>query len=237
MRIQQPSSRSATALNGPFVLSMRGAEFNGNGDVPSGYYAQILQGVADGEGNLTINQSYKDDSGVYSADSSNGGPIALDFDSAHPGRATFQSAGGTTYLYLFGTGSAFEMSVGDNGSLDSGWLEPQTQTAFTDAALAGNYLFGELPPLDGKSDASVGEYDLTGSGAINGAATISGKGLLSWDQAASMSYAWDATAPGTGTFLVANGAQGQASCAVVNPAKFVCTPQTDPSPSVQVVEQ
>ena len=39
------------------------------------------------------------------------------------------------------------MSVGDNGSLDSGWLEPQTQTAFTDAALAGNYLFGELPLL------------------------------------------------------------------------------------------
>ncbi len=237
MRTQQPASSSAAALSGPFVLYMRGAEFNNDGDLPSGYYAEILQGAGDGDGNLTINQSYKDDSGVYSAGSSNGGPIALDFDSAHPGRATFQSASGTTYLYLFDTGSALEMSVGSNGSLDSGWLESQTQTAFTDAALAGNYLFGELPPLDGESDASVGEYDLTGSGAIDGAATISGKGLLSWDQAASMTYAWDASAPGAGTFLVANGAQGQASCAVVNPAKFVCTPQTDPSPSVQVAEQ
>jgi hypothetical protein len=186
---------------------------------------------------MTINQSYKDDAGVYSAGNSNGGPVALAFDPAHSGRATFQSASGTTYLYLFNNTSAFEMSVGDNGSLDSGWLESQTQTAFTNAALAGNYIFGDLSQLNIEPSSSVGVFAVTASGAINAALTTTSRGNLSWDQSTSMTYSWDKTAPGTGTFLVANGAQSGSSCAVINATKFVCTPQADPAPCVQVVEQ
>ena len=141
MRTRQQASYSATNMAGPFVLSMRGAEFN-NSSMPSGYYADVFEGTDDGNGNLTINQSYRDDDGSYSAGNANAGPIALDFDLAHPGRATLALAGGTTYLYLFNTNSAIEMSVGDNGSLDSGRLEPQmapqTPPAFTSAALASS---------------------------------------------------------------------------------------------------
>jgi hypothetical protein len=237
MRTQQQSSYSATNMSGPFAAYMRGAEFNSNSGAPSGYYAEIIQGTGDGDGNIAINQSYKDDNGVYSAGNSTGGPIALDFDTAHPGRVTFQSASGSTYLYLFNSNSAIEMSVGDKGSVDTGWLEIQTQTDFTSAALAGNYLFGELPLLNAASNGSVGEFNLTGSGTIIEAVTTTGAGDLSWDQAADMTYAWDATAPGTGTFLVANGAQGGASCAVIHSTKSVCIPQNDPSPSVEVIEQ
>jgi hypothetical protein len=237
MRAQQQASYSGVSVNGPFVLYMRGAEFNSGGSTPSGYYAHIFQGAGDGAGNMAINQSCTDDDGVYSAGQSNGGPFALTFDSAHPGRATFLSANGTTYLYLFNTGSAFEMSVGDNGALDSGWLESQTQTSFTYAALAGNYILGELPLLSGELPGSVGEYTLTGSGAINGAITTSGRGELSWDQAMSMIYSWDTTAPATGTFLIANGSKSDASCAAISATKFVCTSQTDPAPSVEVIEQ
>jgi hypothetical protein len=103
--------------------------------------------------------------------------------------------------------------------------------------LARSYLFGELPLFNGKSNGSVGEFTLTASGAINEAITTAGDGVLTWDQAASTTYNWDATIPGTGTFLVANGAQGGASCATINATRFVCTSQTDPSPSVQVVQQ
>jgi hypothetical protein len=237
MRVQQQVSYSGANINGPFVLYMRGAEFNSSGTAPSGYYADVFVGTGDGAGNLRINQSYSDNEGVYSAGNSNGGPAALAFDSAHPGRATFTSASGTTYLYLFNTASAFEMTVGDNSSLDSGWLEPQTQIVFTDAALAGNYLFGELPLLNLQPNGYMGEYALSGSGAITAAATTASQGVLSWDQSVTMTYAWDATAPGTGTFLIANGAQGGASCAVINSTKFVCAPQTDPSPSLEVMQQ
>jgi hypothetical protein len=245
MRTQHQASYSVANLNGSFVLYMRGAEFNSSGSAPWGYYAEVYEGAGDGNGNLAIGQSYTDNNGVYSSGHSTGGPIALAFDSTHPGRATFQSANGITYLELFNTDSAIEMSVGYNGSLDSGWLEPQAlaevlpqpQSASTTATLAGNYLFGELPPLNGPSNGSVGEFQLTGGGAINGAVSTAGSGVLSWDQATNLSFNWDATAPGKGTFLVANGAQGTASCASISATKFVCTPQTDPLPSVQVVEQ
>jgi hypothetical protein len=53
----------------------------------------------------------------------------------------------------------------------------------------------------------------------------------------SLTYSWDTTAPGTGTFLVANGSQSESSCAVISATKFVCTSQTNPAPSVEVIEQ
>ena len=238
---KQQSLHSVASLNGSFVLSMRGAEFNNSSSLPSGYDAALIVGSGDGAGNLTIKQSYSSNNGAYSAGNANQGPLALDFDSTHPGRALFQTAGGATYLYLFDTNSAFALSVGDNGSLDSGWLEPQvlpqTQTSFTSSALAGNYLFGQLPLLNAHSIGRVGEFSVTASGGIDAALTTTAKNSLSWDQAASMTYAWEATAPGAGTFVITKNAQASASCVVVNASRFVCIPRTDAAPSVQVAER
>ena len=237
MRAQQQASTTGATVSGPFVFYAHGAEFNTSSSTPSGFYSNVFQGSGDGDGNITINQSYTNADGVYTAGLLNGSVAALTFDPNNPGRATFNSASGTTYLYLYNTNSAVEISVGVNGSLDSGWMEPQTQTSFTGAALAGNYLFGELPLLNILPTGYVGEYNLTGSGAITGAATSASQGVLSWDQSLSATYAWDATAPGTGTFLIANGAEGAASCAVISAIKFVCAAQSDPSPSVQVMQK
>jgi hypothetical protein len=118
MRVQQQASTTGATVNGPFVFYARGAEFNASGGMPSGFYSNVFQGTGDGEGNITINQSYTNNAGAYTAGQSNGGPTTLTFDSSNPRRATFTSASGTTYLYFFNTSSAVEMSVGDNGSLD-----------------------------------------------------------------------------------------------------------------------
>ncbi len=237
MRTLQQASYSGASINGPFVLYTRGAEFKDGGSTPSGYYADVIEGKGDGAGTMTINQSYTDDDGSYSVGSLNGGPIVLTFDSTHSGRVTFSSASGTDYLYLFNTNSAFEMSIKDNGSVDSGWLEPQTQTAFTDAMLANRYLFGELPLLSAKSNGNVGEYNLTGSSGITSAISTAGEEESSWDQLVNMTYDWDATAPGTGTFLIASSTSQAASCAVINSTKFVCTSQSDSSPSIKILQQ
>jgi hypothetical protein len=180
MRAQQQASTTGATVSGPFVFYAHGAEFNTSSSTPSGFYSNVFQGSGDGDGNITINQSYTNADGVYTAGLLNGSVAALTFDPNNPGRATFNSASGTTYLYLYNTNSAVEISVGVNGSLDSGWMEPQTQTSFTGAALAGNYLFGELPLLNILPTGYVGEYNLTGSGAITGAATSasSGRALL-----------------------------------------------------------
>jgi hypothetical protein len=241
MRTQQQAAYSAANIQGPFVLYGRGAEFNGSGGTPSAFYATLSQGAGDGAGNITINQSYTNNAGSYSTGNTVGNPSALAFDSVHPGRATLPSASGITYLYLFNTNSAFEMTVKDNGSFDSGALEPQSppssQTTFTDASLAGSYLSGELPLFSPDANASVGVYNLSASGAITGATTLAGQNELAWDQTLSTSYAWDSTAPGTETFIIANGPQGEASCAVINTTKFVCASQTDPAPSLQLMQQ
>ncbi len=237
LRTQQQASYSGASIEGPFVLSLDGAEFNGGGNTPSGYYASVRQGSGDGAGNLTINQSYTDDDGVYSAASANGGPAALTFDSAHPGRATFQSAAGAGYLYLFNTSSGFVLDVNGNGSVDSGWLEQQTQTTFTSAALAGNYVMVELQPLSGAAANSVGQYDLSSSGTITGGLSAAAEGAMSWDQSISMTYSWDTTAPGTGAFLIANSAGTGSSCVIISATGFACTPQTDAAPSVEVFEE
>jgi hypothetical protein len=237
MRALQQASTTAAAINGPFVLYTRGAEFNSSGNTPSGFYSLLFQGTGDGAGNIAIDKSYANNSGVYSASQSKSSPTALAFDSAHPGRATFPAASGTTYLYLYNNNSAFELSLGENGSVDSGMMEPQTQTAFTNTALAGNYLFSNLAQLNIEPTSSVGVFGVTSSGAINAALTTTSRGVLSWDQSTGMTYSWNATDPGTGTFLVANGTQGEASCAVINATKFACTSQTDPASSIQVFEQ
>lgn len=237
MRRQQQAAYSGASLSGPFVLYDRGAEFNGSGNIPSGYYANVMVGAGDGNGNLTVNQSYSNDTGTYTAGSSNSGPTALFFDAANPGRATFPTNSGTTYLYLYDANSGFAMSVSSNGSVDSGRMEAQTQSSFTNADLAGAYLYGELPLLTATANGSVGEFSLNTDGTANGSLSTAGEGSLSWDQAVGTTYAWDASAPGTGGFQIADGADGEASCAVISATRSVCTSQTDPAPSIEILEQ
>ena len=241
MRLEQQSVAGGSLLSGPFVSYARGAEQSAYGSAPTGFYAEIFAGTGDGQGNFTINQSYANNAGAYTAGGANSSPTALTFDSTHPGRASYTTASGTTYLYFHNADSAFAMSVGGSGAVDSGRLEAQTaaQTAnaFSDAALAGNYLLGELPIMDVPPTGYAGVYDLSVGGAIGGAASTASQGALGWDQALSTSVAWDATAPGSGGFLVANGAEGAASCAAIGATKFVCVSESATAPSVEVMQQ
>ncbi|MFZ1086071.1 MAG: IPT/TIG domain-containing protein [Terracidiphilus sp.] len=237
LRAQQPAATTSAALSGPFVLYNRGAQFNANSGIPTSFYANLLLGAGDGAGYLTINQSYVNAAGAYAAGGSISGAIALAFDPANPGRASFPTASGTSYLYFYDANNAFEMSVGYNGSVDSGRLEAQTQSTFKNTALTGSYLFGEQPLLSVQPTAYLGEYTLASSSAITAGFTTSAQGILSWDQALSTTYAWDATVPGAGGFFINNGAQGKASCASISATRFACIPQTDPAPSAQIMQQ
>ena len=241
LRLQLPTAITHTALNAPFVLYNRGAQFNSNSGIPTSFYANLLLGSGDGAGNLTIRQSYTNVAGKYAAGQFTGGPTPLAFDANHPGRASFSTAAGTTYLYFYDANKAFEMTVGNNGSVDSGRLEAQSaaqsQNAFSNAALAGKYLFGEVPLLNLLPTAYLGEYGISSTGGITAAVTTSSQGILSWDQPISATYAWDTTATGSGGFFISNGAQGGSSCASISGTEFACIPQTYAAPSVQIMQQ
>jgi hypothetical protein len=235
----QQTDYSGANLNGPFVLYSQGLEWGSSptGSGIQGYYASVFQGTGDGQGNITVNQSYQDKSGTYSAGNSNGGPIALSFDPTYFGRATLQGGASTVYFYLFGNNQGFEMNQNSSGGLESGWLENQTATTFTNGTLAGNYMMGQLPPLSVNGSENVGEFSLDSTNDISGSITAAGKGYFGWDQSMPMSYGWDSTAPGTGTFLVNAGGHDDASCAVISATKAVCIGQNDSTPNPMIMQE
>ncbi|MDR3771845.1 MAG: hypothetical protein P4L26_00765, partial [Terracidiphilus sp.] len=73
--------------------------------------------------------------------------------------------------------------------LETGWLEPQTQATFTNAALAGTYMLGEVHLKPG--DASVGETVVASNGTIAASVSTGGQNSFSFDSAQSgLSYTW-----------------------------------------------
>jgi hypothetical protein len=122
-------------------------------------------------------------------------------------------------------------------SLDSGFIENQTQTTFTDAALAGNYMFGMLPIDSATSTASVAEFDATSGGTATAGTSIGGQYVFMYDLAQSFNYAFDSSAPGTGTFLITSPDSGNASCAMITSTRTACTRQSDPVGGILVLQK
>jgi hypothetical protein len=244
VRKQQQATYSGTNLSGPFVLYTQA--YDG-----SGYESEIQQGtgngvVSSGIGSATINQSYADESGTYAVGDDTGGPINFTFDSTNPGRTTVSAgSNGSAYMYFFNNNSALMMDFGTNngGFLETGWLEPQSQTTFTYAAVAGTYLFGGLPQMEPGSNGGVGEFILSScsssstSCGLTGGVTTGGEGDFSYDQSiGSGTYNWDTTVTGTGSFLSGTGSKGL-SCMVISATKDVCIFNGDDSPSVAILQQ
>lgn len=234
---QQESSYSDANIKGAFVFYTQGLEFSTSGsDTPTGDYSIVYQGTGSGTGDLTIAQSYMDDTGTYTAGGATG-TVAVTFDTSVPGRATINAASGTVVLYLFDTNSAFEVSGGGSAgtSVESGRMEPQTQTTFTDAALAGTYMMTERAPLEINALDQDGELTVGSDGTLQGQFTEGGEGTYTFDQSSSATYAWDTTATGTGTFLAPSPASW--SCAVINSTRFACVDQTATPPAMRIFQQ
>jgi hypothetical protein len=234
MRTQQQASYSAANLNGNFVLYEQGYEFSSG--VYSGSYAQVFQGAGNGAGNLTINESYQDDNGTFSNGNANS-TLPVTFDATNPGRVTFAAGGSSSgFLYMYDNNSAFIMTANGSGDADAGSIEPQTQTTFTDAAVAGNYMLGGLPPESPQASGSVGEGALLSTGNITSSTSNAGEGDFSFDQAQTgLTYSWLSSV--FGTFSIADGGQANVSCIVIGSSKVVCVDNTSSSPSVTILQQ
>ena len=236
MRKQLQTSYSGANLNAPFVLYTRGYEYS-NGSV-SGYLSMVLQGSGNGAGNFTVNQSYNDSNGTYQVGQENGGPITVTFDSSYPGRATFSTGGsGTGYLYFFNNNTAFEMDSNSGDEPDSGWMEAQSQTTFTDAAVAGTYMMGKLPPTSQGDDDSIGEAIVASSGNITGSQTQAGEGEFDWEDSLPPDLTCSWLSATDGTFSVLSSGVAQLSCAVISSTNLVCIENSSNSANVTIMQQ
>ena len=233
MRTQQQATYSAANLNGNFVLFEEGYEVSSG--VYSGSYSQVYQGAGDGAGNLTINASYMDDNGTFAVGSADG-TLPVTFDTVNPGRVTFAPGGGSGFIYMYDNNSAFIMTASSNGDADAGSIEAQTQTTFTDAAVAGNYMLGGLPPESPEAPGTVGEFDVLASGATTGNLSTAGEGYFSFDQPGSgLSYSWLSNV--YGVLSIADGGSALDTCVVITSSKTACIGNTSSLPSITILQQ
>jgi hypothetical protein len=236
LRTQQQSSYSAANLDGAAVLY--GQAYDGyNGSSVTGYDSQAFQVNGNGAGTLTVNQSYDNKQGTYTASAENNATVSITFDSANPGRATFSPGGGgeSGYLYFFNTNNAFYLDLNTSAYLETGWLEPQSGT-FTNAGLAGTYMIGKLPPISANTNDSAGELAVASTGSITGNITNAGQGQFSWDQAQSgLSDSWLSSTYGSYSLLGTGG--GGTTCVVVSATKSVCIDNTSSSANMTILQQ
>jgi hypothetical protein len=236
LRTQQQSSYSAANLSGAAVLYGQAYDGFNSGSV-TGYDSQVFQVNGNGAGTLTVDQSYDDKQGTYTASAENNASVSITFDSANPGRATFSPGGGgeSAYLYFFNTNNAFYLDLNTSAYLETGWLEAQSGT-FTNAGLAGAYMIGKLPPISANTNDSAGELDVAGTGSITGNVTNAGQGQFTWDQAQSgMSYSWLSSTYGSYSLLGTGG--GGTTCVVVSATKSVCMDNTSSSANMTILQQ
>jgi hypothetical protein len=259
MRLQQQGSTAAantaaTLLSSSSVLYSQAFLANSSGSV-TGYDSMLAQvsgaPTSTYTDTLTVNASFDDSEGAYTAGSENGQTVAVTLDSANPGRATFAPGGGSDlgFFYFYNTGSAFYLELnGTSHYLETGRLEAQTQPSsppFANASIAGSYLGGSLPRLYSGSNDSISEGTEDSSGGMTGSNTTANAGSLQWDQPFSamgaLGYSWLSTTYGA----FSNSMNGTAfqSCIVITPVKSgaigkaVCMENTSGGANVSISEQ
>ena len=232
VRAQKQTSYSAANLNSNFVVYLDG--FDVSSGSFQGYNAEVFQGTGSGAGAFTLNESYQDDAGTFSTGSQNA-TYPVTFDSTNSGRVTFVPGTGSGFMYLYDNNSAFLLAADSSGGLQEGWVEAQTQTTFTDAALAGNYMLGQFPPESPYQSATVGEVNVGSSGSVSANSSNAGSGQFDWDQAQSLTYTWNSAT--YGTIAVSIGGTPNASCAVISATKFVCVNDTNSNTQVLIFQQ
>jgi hypothetical protein len=160
----------------------------------------------------------------------------LAFDSSNSGKATINSS--TSFLYFFDNMSAFELSFDTNHSyyLETGRIEPQTQTTFTNAAVAGTYLYGRVAPLAADKDNQAGEVSVSSSGALTGLISAAGVGNFSWDESQNVgNLTWLSST--YGTFSIPEGGTDVAACAVISSEKIVCIDGSSSSATMIILQK
>jgi hypothetical protein len=135
---------------------------------------------------------------------------------------------------MFDNDSAFEMTLNSFGDIELGLVEPQTLTTFTDAAIVGHYMKGELRPSNPGDNGQIGEYDFDSSGGLTIALTNAGENYFSWAVPLNWSYQWASSTYGSLFFGL--GGDGR-SCIVISSASMACVMNTGSAINVGIYQK
>jgi hypothetical protein len=185
---------------------------------------------ADGSGNLT-GTNYQNSSGTFTTTNT-----AFTYSVGSNGRVTLSGGSSSPpILYLYGANQGLLLGTGSNVTV--GVLEPQAAGPFSNALFSGAYMLGNETPASNLQLACYclnltfesGVITANGTGNASGTAEQSGPSGLAQNQ--SLNFTYSIAADGTGN--VGSGT----TAIIISPNKLAYFANTDPNPTITVVEK
>ncbi len=222
------ASFANSSLSGVSVLRSSGIAQSQDGrkKAPSAGAPDVVLGLlttdGNGGGSASIDQN---DGGTLTQQQTSTGNYSV----ATNGRVTLTGFGSNTppVFYLVNKNQAF--LVGQDNTVASGYVEPQSGLPFSTASVIGEYWGGSIMPATAAVTDSVTGAFADGNGNLTGTTSTSGPGGTG-SVPVSATYSVDAT----GRITLTEGGNITAILYVVSPTKTVVLPATDPSPVLAV---
>lgn len=205
---------SASSLNGSAVLSETVQE-------AAGPVVDLATVSTDGSSAFTTKDN-TNSAGVFST-----GSTTFTYQVAANGRVTLGGTSTPPILYLYGPNQGF--LVGTDANVTFGILEPQSGGPFSDSSFSGAYFFGTENPSASTVTLQSGAVTADGSGTATGTSDQSSSSGLVQNQTLNLNYS--VAADGTGNV-------GTGTTAImISPSKLAYINNTDPNPTITVVEK
>lgn len=185
----------------------------------SGPVVDLATANADGVGTITINDNINN-AGVFSASNR-----AVPYQVGSNGRVALSVINYLPAIYLYGPTQGFIADAGGN----FGILEPQSGGPSSESSFSGAYMLGTENPSVGTLTLQSGVVNSNGSGTATGTSDQSSSAVLAPNQ----SLNWNYTFASDGTGNVGSGT----TAIMISPSKFAYINNTDPNPTITVVEK
>lgn len=229
--LQQPGAPfSANPLSGTYI-----GYDSGLGSSGSGRTDIFLAGpLTLGNNSLNLTQQ-RDDSGTFTSTLFSGS-----YSVSNSGRMIFTpTTGHAPVLYLVSSSQAFFL-IG-NGSVDSGFLQAQSGSPFSNSSASGTYAFGTInPEVAAAADTSGVATLAPAATTVNTTQDHNSSGSQTLGGMQTQSYSVDATGlvyiP-AGCTLSATSTTCQVLGYIVSPTRVVIMNTSNPTPNTQVLDQ
>jgi hypothetical protein len=235
--LQQSGSFTGSSLNAKSILYTTGLG-NSSGSTDSRISAGIL--TPNGVSSFSFS-GQQNDGGMISPQSVPLGSIT--YSVALNGRVTFSGGGGSTpIIYLVSANKGFVLftdSSTTNAHVASGFLEPQSGSAFTVLSANGTYAFGAFQPETSSVSDQAGVANFDGIGNITGTSDDNSSGSLTPNSAFTNTYSIDTTGLGVIPANCTIGTNCDNIFFVISPTKAVLlkTKASSTNPNLSIAEQ
>lgn len=151
------------------------------------------------------------------------------------------SASHLPVLYLVNSNQAFILN--SNAGVDSGFVQSQSGSPFSDSSASGTYAFGTIDPEVAATTDNSGVATFTPPSTLSIISDANSSGTLSPDQTQSLSYSVDSTglgmipSSGSSCTVSATSTTCQTIFYVISPSKAVVMDTTSSNPKVQIADK